>query len=91
MDFSDVASVEEPADSASVHGVVTFLSPVQKSKRGTDYFNVTLSDATTSCKDVSFKEAQQAKMKDSMEKQKTICLDDFQVKELREDWTWRFN
>ena len=42
IDFGDVASVEEPAYSASVHGGVTFLSPVQKSKRGTDYFNATL-------------------------------------------------
>ena len=80
LNFSDVASVEEPADSASVHGVVTLVSPVHKSKRGTGYFNATLSDGTTSRKVVGFREAQQIKMKELMDKRVTICLDDCQVK-----------
>ena len=76
--------MEESTDSASVHGVVTLISPVQKSKRGTKYFNARLSDGLTMRKVVRFKEAQHAKMKDSMEKQESICLDDCQIKKAKQ-------
>ena len=39
LEFSDIASVEQPVDSASVHGVVSFVSPIKVSQRGSDYFN----------------------------------------------------
>ena len=73
----------EPADSASVHGVVTYISPVKKSQKGSNYFNATLSDGTTTCRVVGFKESQQERLKEAMEKQETIGFGDCQVKKAK--------
>lgn len=66
LDFSDVGSAEE-ANSASIHGVVTFLSPMKASVSGTEFFNGLLSDGKATLKVVGFKEADQEKIKHLME------------------------
>ena len=44
MEFSDVVSVEQPVDSAPVHGVVSSIALIKVSQRRGEYFNETLSD-----------------------------------------------
>ena len=83
LEFSDVSSVEQPMDSACVHGVVSFVSPVKVSQRGSDYFNGTLSDVNATIKLVGFKGAQQAKMKELLERKQAVVLDDCQIKAKR--------
>ena len=79
LEFSDVASVEQPVDSASVHGVVSFVSPIKVSQRGGDYFNGTLSDGKATIKLVGFRGAQQAKIKELMEREQAVVLDGCQI------------
>ena len=55
LEFSDIASVEQPVDSASVHGVVSFVSPIKVSQAGGDYFNGALSDGKAAIKLVGFR------------------------------------
>ena len=71
LNFRDVSSVEEPADSASVHGVVTSLSPIKSSKSGSRYFDGALSDGKDTMKLVGFKVSQHAKISELMEKKHT--------------------
>ncbi len=83
LEFEDIVSVTEASDSASVHGVVTYLSPVKKSKKGSNYFNATVSDGKTTCRLVGFKDSQQKKLKEAMEKKETIIFEDCQVKKAK--------
>ena len=83
LEFSDVSSVEQPMDSACVHGVVSFVSPTKVSQRGSDYFNGTPSDGNATIKLVSFKGAQQAEMKELMERKQAVVLDDCQIKKAK--------
>ena len=50
MEFSDVASVEQPVDGAPVHGVVGSIAPIKVSQRRGEYFNETLSDSKVTTK-----------------------------------------
>ena len=43
--FDDIVSVNEPSSSATLHGVVTSLSPMKKGK-SCEYFDGSLSDET---------------------------------------------
>ena len=83
LEFSDIASVEQPVDSASVHGVVSFVSPIKVSQRGSDYFNGALSDGKATIKLVGFRGAQQAKIKELMEREQAVVLDDCQIKKAK--------
>ena len=82
FNFSNISSVEEPADNASVHGVVTFLSHVKSLKRGAGYFDAIMSDGKETMKLVGFKESQHAKMREFVEKS-SIVLDDCQIKKAK--------
>ena len=55
MEFSDVVSVEQTVDSASVHGVVSSIAPIKVSQRRGEYFNETLSDGKVTTKLVGFR------------------------------------
>ena len=83
LEFSDIASVEQPVDSASVHGVVSFVSPIKVSQRGGDYFNGALSDGKATIKLVGFRGTQQAKIKELMEREQAVVLDDCQIKKAK--------
>ena len=83
LEFSDVASVEQPVDSASVPGVVSFISTIKVSQRGGDYFNGRLSDGKATIKLVGFREAQQAKIKELMERDQAVVLDGCQIKKVK--------
>ena len=80
LEISDVASVDQPMDSASVHGMVSSVSGVKVSQKGSDYFYATLSDGKVTIKLVGYKWAQQAKIKELMERKQAVVLDDCQIK-----------
>ncbi len=43
LEFDDMSKVEE-TDSASLHGAITFLSPMKESSNGTQFFNGSITD-----------------------------------------------
>ena len=47
-EVEDFEEVDEPLASASVHGVISSLSPIKKG-RNSNYFDGTVSDGSQSC------------------------------------------
>ena len=81
MELEEVDSLEEPVSTASLHAVVSSLSPVKKG-RNSDYFEGTLTDGKSTVRLVGFKRSQQSKIKRFMDKQQPILLDDCEIKRL---------
>jgi len=83
LEFSNVASMDQPMDSASVHGMASCVSGVKVSQQGSNSFNATLSDGKVTIKLVGFKVAQQANIKELMERKQAVVLDDCQIKKAK--------
>ena len=80
-EIEDFDSVEQPIPSASLHGVVTSLSPLKGAKSA--YFDGTVSDGTSKLRLVGFSTKQQKLMEDFMAKKQPIELTDCEVKRAR--------
>ena len=74
--------LDKPLKNASVHGLVTSLSPIKKG-RTCSYFDGTLTDGSDKIRFVGFGGSQQRKMSDYKERSLTINLDDCEVKPAR--------
>ena len=77
-DFEKV--VEAP--SASVHGVLTSISPVKKGKKGRkrNYFEGTVSDGTNKLRLVGFNSKLQKQMSDMMVKKRPVEIQNCEIK-----------
>ncbi len=82
LEFDDMSKVEE-TDSTSLHGAITFLSPMKESSNGTQFFNGSITDGKTTLKLVGFKPVDQDKIKDLMDKSKPIVFDDCQIRKAK--------
>lgn len=54
LEFADYSDVTEEVGSADVHGVLTQLSPLKKSKKGNNYYQGRLCDGNTTLRVVGF-------------------------------------
>ena len=81
-EIEDFDSVEQPIPSASLHGIVTSLSPLKKGVKSA-YFDGTVSDGTSKLRVVGFSTKQQKLMEDFMVKKQPIQLTDCEVKRAR--------
>ena len=74
LEVDDLESITDPVDTASVHAVVTQLSPVKKGCYS-EFFKGNVSDGL-----VGFKKSHQTKLKQKMEDKEPIRIDDCQIK-----------
>ena len=82
LEIEEVDSLEEPVSTASLHAVVSSLSPVKKG-RNSDYFEGTVTDGKSTVRLVGYKRSQQSKIQRFMDKQQPILLDDCEIKKAR--------
>ena len=54
MEFEDYTQVDKEIGSANVHGIVTSLSPIKKSKKGNMYYHGQMCDGKQSMQFVGF-------------------------------------
>ena len=77
--------MSDEVGSASVHGVVTHLSPIKKSKKGNNYYHGRLCDGQNTIPFVGFAPSQQMLLKEFRETKKPIEMDNCQVKKSTRD------
>ena len=73
-----VESLDEPLSTASVHGVISSLSPIKKGCKS-NYFDGSVSDGKSKVRLVGFSPSQQTKM----ERKQAIKFDDCEVRHAR--------
>ena len=81
-DFDDIISINEPSSSATLHGVVTSLSPMKKGKT-CDYFDDNLADGTANIRFVDFSTGIRQKLLHHHEKNDAVTLSHCQVQRSR--------
>ena len=81
-EIEHIEKVENPIESATIHGVVTTLSPIKKG-RTTTFFDGTLADTSGRIRIVGFNADHQKFMKDFMNKREPVQLTDCQIKPAR--------
>lgn len=85
LHFTDYSQMSDEVGSASVHGVVTHLSPIKKSKKGNNYYHGRLCDGQNTIPFVGFAPSQQMLLKEFCETKKPIEMDNCQVKKSTRD------
>ena len=75
----DVSEIESTGDNVTVHGFITALSPVKKSKTN-KYFNARLSDGKKTMRVVSFNPTVHDTLQDYHHKSAPIALTDCLIK-----------
>ena len=81
-EIDDLDKVDNPMESATIHGVVTTLSPIKKG-RTTNFFDGTLADSSGKMRIVGFNTDHQKIMREFMDKREPVQLTDCQVKPAR--------
>ena len=82
-ELEDFTAVEQPIDSATLHGALTSLSPVKKGHMA-NYFDGTITDGNTELQLVGFNSEHQRKMNTFFSNKKSITLQNCQIKEARQ-------
>ena len=82
QEVEKLQDLNSPLKNASVHGIVTSISPIKKG-RTCNYFDGTLNDGTDKIRFVGFGGSQQRIMSDYKERSLTLNLDDCEVKPAR--------
>ncbi len=82
VEVEDFDGVDEPLANASVHGVISSLSPTKKGRKS-HYFHGMVSNGKSKLRLVGFSQAQQRQMKDFMSKKKPVQLEDCEIKQAR--------
>lgn len=72
--FESLSNINQEEGSADVHFAIKVLSPLKKSKTGTEYFDGTASDGTTDLRLISFHGGLQKKLADLKEKKKPVLI-----------------
>lgn len=89
LDFADIEEMDdnEEIGSASIHGVVTQVSPVKVSKKGNRYFHGEVSDGRSTLRFVSFMDKQQKQLKEFLQTRRSVEMRNIQVKASLRDTT----
>ena len=83
--FDTLSQIDHEEGSADVHFALKVLSPVKKSKSGTEYFDGTASDGNTDLRLVSFHGGLQKKLADLKEKRKPVLIKNCSIRKSRSD------
>ena len=78
LEFEDYSQVAEEAGSADIHGVVTSLSPLKRSKKGNNYYHGQLCDGKQSLRFVGFASNQQKMLEEFLEGRKSVQISNCQ-------------
>lgn len=84
LEFAEYNEVEE-AGVASIHGVMTHLSPVKKSRKGNNYFHGQVCDGVNSMRLVGFATLHQRALQDFLESQNAVEIRNCQIKKSNRD------
>ena len=68
LEFSDYIKVETEVNNADIHGVVTSLSPLKKSRVGSNYYIGEVCDGKQKLRFVGFSTSQQKQLSELKEK-----------------------
>ena len=82
LELEKLDEIENPLSSATIHGVVTSLSPIMKG-RSINYFDGTPSDDTAKLRMVGFNASQWKIIKEFMDNKAPIQLSDCQIRQAR--------
>ena len=81
LEFCEYSKVEEEAVSADLHGVVTSLSPLKKSRSaGNQYFDGEACDATQTLQFIGFSPDQKNKLNDFLQSKAPVIFASLTVK-----------
>uniref|UniRef100_A0A1X7TFV6 Replication protein A OB domain-containing protein n=1 Tax=Amphimedon queenslandica TaxID=400682 RepID=A0A1X7TFV6_AMPQE len=83
--FDTSSQIDHEEGSADVHFAIKVLSPVKKSKTGTQYFDGTASDGTTDLRLISFHGGLRKKLADLKEKKKPVLIKNCSIRKSRSD------
>ena len=79
LEVEDMELLEELLSTASVHGVISSLSPVKKGCKS-NFFNGSVSDGKSKVRLVGFSSSQRTRMKSLMDKKQPVKLDDCEMR-----------
>ena len=83
LEIDTLDDITEPIPTASLHGVIQTLSQIKKGKQ-TNYYEGKLSIIEhSSQRFVGFKKSQQAKLKELMDNQQPVYLEDCEIKKAK--------
>lgn len=80
LEFEDYSEVTEEAGSADIHGVVTSLSPLKRSKKGNKYYHGQVCDGNQSLRFVGFASNHQKMLEEFLEVRKPVEIRNCQIK-----------
>ena len=79
--MNDYSNVQEPARSASVHGMITSISRVKRAKQsGNEYFDGEVCDSKGKLRFVGFSTSQQEQLENWMQNKRPVALNNCQIK-----------
>lgn len=85
LEFDDYSEMTEELGSADVHGVLTQLSPIKKSKRGNTYYHGRLCDGKHSLRLIGFATSHHRNLNDLLENKQSIEFRNCQIKKSNRD------
>ena len=71
--------MDEPRSTASIHGVISSLSPIKKGCKS-NYFDGSVSDGKSKVRLVGFSPSQRTRMKNMMERKQAVKFDDCEIR-----------
>ena len=80
LEFSDYSKVETEVNNADIHGVVTSLSPLKKSRIGSNYYIGEVCDGKQKLRFVGFSTSQQKQLSELKEKKQSVEIQNCQIK-----------
>lgn len=83
-EYDDVSSVDHPSPRAKIHGVITMLSPMKKSKNNCNYFNGELGDGKSTMRVFGYDSNVRRQLWEHHEKDEPVSLSNCQVKTSRD-------
>ena len=84
-DYEEIDVIEEEIGNATIHGVVTHVSPVKVSKKGHNYFHGEVSDGRSALRFIGFVPRQQQQLKAFQQTRRSVQLNNIQVKPSQRD------
>ena len=80
LEFEDYSQVKEEVGNADIHGVVTSLSPLKKSKKGNNYYHGQLCDGKQSLRFIGFASNHQKILEEFVDDRKCVEIRNCQIK-----------
>ena len=85
LEFSDYSKVESEVTNANIHGMVTSLSPIKKSRVGSNYYIGQVCDGKQKLRFIGFSTTQQKQLNEMKEKKQSVELQNCQIKKYIRD------